>query len=219
MRATDGAIESCAIDPSTLEPELGVIGGGKPVGVCGSGLIDVVAELFRTGLLNGKGKFIREAQRVRQNAYGTGSYVLAYAADSSTGREIAISEVDIDNFIRAKAAIFSGVMALITPLGFTPEDIGRVMVAGGIGSGINIKNAIRIGMLPSLPEEKYSYIGNSSLSGAYAMLVSTDADERLHEIARSMTYLELSAQPGYMDDFLAACFLPHTDERLFPVLP
>ena len=216
MRASDGAIEACLIDPDTMEPELTVIGGERPVGLCGSGLIDVVAELFRAKMINGKGKFIVEGGRVRRDEYGIGSYILAFAGDSATGREIAINEVDLDNFIRAKAAIFSAVMSLITPLGFTPEDIGRVMVAGGIGSGINIANAITIGMLPDLSEDRYSYIGNSSLSGAYAMLVSLDAEQRLHEVARSMTYLELSTQPGYMDGFIAACFLPHTDETLFP---
>jgi len=251
MRATDGAIEACAID-ERLVPEFTVIGGGKPVGLCGSGLIDVVAELFRTGIINGKGKIVSgfapapgskaasghiaapghapapgfetapEGGRVSRDEYGTGSYTLVFAEDSATGSDIKISEVDIDNFIRAKGAIFSGIMSLLKPLGFTPADIGRVMVAGGIGSGINIMNAIRVGMLPDLrnaggaAEERYSYIGNSSLSGAYAMLVSSAANAKLHEIARSMTYVELSAQPGYMDEFIAACFLPHTDGRLFP---
>jgi len=216
MRATDGAIEACVIDGDSLEPESTVIGGGKPVGLCGSGLIDVVAELFRTSTINGRGKFIREGRRILRDKYGTGSYVLAFAGDSVTARDIALSETDIDNFIRAKAAIFSAIMSMITPLGFSADDIDEVMVAGGIGSGINIRNAIGIGMLPDLPVSKYRYIGNSSLCGAYAMLVSGSARERLGEIARNMTYLELSAQPGYMDEFIAACFLPHTDETLFP---
>ena len=207
MRAADGAIEACVIDADTLDPALTVISGGKPVGLCGSGLIDVVAELLRTGAIDGKGRFIREGERIRRDEYGTGSYTLAFAKDSLTGRDIALSEVDIDSFIRAKGAIFSAIMSLIKPLGFAPEDIGRVMVAGGIGSGINIKNAIRIGMLPNLPEEKYSYIGNSALSGAYAMLISADAGIEVFTIARNITYLELSAQPGYMDEFIAACFL------------
>ena len=215
MRAADGAIEACVIDKGTMEPSSVIIGGGKPVGLCGSGLIDVVAELFRTEIINGKGKIIRDGERVRRDEYGTGSYVLAFARDSATGRDITINEVDIDNFIRAKGAIFSAVMALVTPLGFTVDDIERVMVAGGIGSGINIRNAVCIGMLPALPEEKYSYIGNSSLSGAYAMLTSTGAEARLRDIARSITYIELSAQPGYMDEFIAACFIPHTDASLF----
>jgi uncharacterized 2Fe-2S/4Fe-4S cluster protein (DUF4445 family) len=107
-------------------------------------------------------------------------------------------------------------MTLLGPLGFTPDDIGRVLVAGGIGSGINIKNAITIGMFPNLPEDKYRYVGNTSLAGAYAMLISDKAERKLSELARSMTYIELSTQPGYMDSFVAACFLPHTDSALFP---
>jgi len=141
--------------------------------------------------------------------------VLVFATDSATGEDITITETDIDNFIRAKGAIFSGIMSLLTPLGFSPSDIDDVMIAGGIGSGINIKNAISIGMLPNLPEEKYSYIGNSSLNGAYEMLISPEAEEKVKEIARNMTYIDLSSQPGYMDEFIAACFIPHTDETLF----
>lgn len=215
MRATVGAIEACTIGKNGLEPTLTVIGGGKPVGLCGSGLIDVVAELFRVGIINGKGKFNCEGYRIRYDEYGIGSYVLAFAEDSATGMDITLNEVDIDNFIRAKGAIFSGIMSLLTPLGFTPADIDDVLIAGGIGSGINIKSAISIGMLPNLPEEKYSYIGNSSLDGAYEMLSSPGAQERVIEIARNMTYVDLSTEPGYMDEFIAACFLPHTDETLF----
>ncbi len=216
MRATDGAVESCRIDRDTMEPECSVIGGGRPAGLCGSGIIDVIAELFQAALIDGKGKFIREGGRVRTDEYGIGRYVIAFPEESANGRAVTISEVDIDNFIRAKGAIFSAIITLLDSLGFSPEDIEKIAVAGGIGSGINIRNAIRIGMFPDIPIGRYSYIGNSSLTGAYAVLVSKAAAARLHEIARSMTYLELSTQPGYMDSFIAACFLPHTDSSLFP---
>lgn len=118
--------------------------------------------------------------------------------------------------MRAEGAIFSAVVTLLGSLGFSSADVERVAVAGGIGSGINIGNAVRIGMFPDLPLEKYGYVGNSSLAGAYAMLVSEAAALRLKELSKSMTYLELSTQPGYMDAFTAACFLPHTDTALFP---
>ncbi|SHI18398.1 Uncharacterized 2Fe-2 and 4Fe-4S clusters-containing protein, contains DUF4445 domain, partial [Sporobacter termitidis DSM 10068] len=216
MRATTGAIEAVTIDQDTMEPAMSVIGHIRPVGLCGSGIIDMIAELFRTGIINGKGKFVREGKRVKHDEFGIGSYILAFPEESASGRQVAITEVDIDNFIRAKGAIFSAIMTLISSLGFTPDMLEHVAVAGGIGSGINIKNAIRIGMFPDLPVEKYSYIGNSSLAGAYAMLTSEDAATKLNEIARCMTYLELSTQPGYMDAFVAACFLPHTDAALFP---
>jgi len=228
MRAANGAIEAFILDKECMEPSLSVINDFPPAGLCGSGLIDVVAELFRAGIINGKGKFntISGTQgdgsplhsgRIRHDEYGVGSYVLVSAADSATDRDITITETDIDNFIRAKGAIFSGIMSLLAPLGFTPADIDDVMIAGGIGSGINIKNAVSIGMLPDLPEEKYSYIGNSSLNGAYEMLINPEAEEKVKEIAGNMTYIDLSSQPGYMDEFIAACFLPHTDERLFSI--
>jgi uncharacterized 2Fe-2S/4Fe-4S cluster protein (DUF4445 family) len=217
MRATDGAIDGCQIDAATMEPTLAVIGGEAPVGLCGSGIIDVIAELFRTKIINGRGKFVREGERVIYDAeYGGARYIIAHPDASATGREIYIDETDIDNFIRTKGAIFSAIMTLTAPLGFTPEDISRVFVAGGIGSGINIKNAIRIGMFPGLPEERFRYIGNSSLSGAYAILMSSGAASKLSELAKSITYVELSTQAGYMDEFVAACFLPHTDSSLFP---
>jgi uncharacterized 2Fe-2S/4Fe-4S cluster protein (DUF4445 family) len=216
MRATDGAIDACRIVRETMEPEYSVIGGGKPVGLCGSGLIDVIAELFRTGVISGKGQFLREGKRVIEDEYGIGSYVLAFPVESDSGRAISLTEVDIDNFIRAKGAIYSAIMTLLGSLGFSIQDIEKISVAGGIGSGINIKNAIRIGMFPDIPVNRYSYIGNSSLAGAYAALISKPASDKLREIARSITYLELSTQPGYMDSFTAACFLPHTDIKLFP---
>jgi uncharacterized 2Fe-2S/4Fe-4S cluster protein (DUF4445 family) len=216
MRATHGAIDAVTIDGETMDPKLKVIGKIRPVGLCGSGIIDLIAELFRTGIINGKGKFVRDGKRVLRDEFGMGSYVLAFPDESASGRQVAITEVDIDNFIRAKGAIFSAVMTLLSSLGFGPEVLERVYVAGGIGSGINIQNAIRIGMFPDLPLDKYDYIGNSSLAGAYAMLTSEDAGKKLWELSKSMTYLELSTQPGYMDSFVAACFLPHTDATLFP---
>jgi uncharacterized 2Fe-2S/4Fe-4S cluster protein (DUF4445 family) len=216
MRATDGAIESCRIDKDSMEPEYSVVGGVRPVGLCGSGIIDVIAELFKAGILDGKGKFVRQGRRIRTDEYGISRYILAAPEDSGAGHAVCLNEVDIDNFIRAKGAIFSAIVTLLGSLGFSTEDIEEISVAGGIGSGINIESAIFIGMLPDVPTDRYRYIGNSSLTGAYAALTSTEASARLHEIAGSMTYMELSTQPGYMDSFIAACFLPHTDRSLFP---
>ena len=218
MRATDGAVEACVIDKDTMEPTLSVIGdeGQKCVGICGSGIIDLISELFRCGIINAKGLFIREGKRVRRDAHGMGRYVVAFPEDSETGREVALNEVDIDNFIRAKGAIFSAIDTLLKSVDMLPEDIDSVYVAGGIGSGINMKNAVNIGMFPDVDLEKFHYIGNSSLTGAHAMVVSDEAASKTAEVAANMTYLELSTHPGYMDAFVAACFLPHTDARLFP---
>ncbi len=218
MRATDGAVEAVTIDKETMEPAVTIVGeeNQKPVGICGSGIIDVIAELFRCQIINAKGQFIREGKRVLRDQHGSGRYVLAFAHETETGREVSINEVDIDNFIRAKGAIYSGIDTLLQSVDMTPDCIEKVLVAGGIGSGINMKNAVRIGMLPDVELEKYHYIGNSSLAGAYAMAVSSEAEEKCHQVATNMTYLELSTYPGYMDSFVAACFLPHTDASLFP---
>ena len=218
MRATDGAVEAAVIDKETMEPTLSVIGepGQKVVGICGSGIIDMISELFRTGIINARGLFAREGKRILRDAHGMGRYVLAFPEESETGREVSLNEVDIDNFIRAKGAIFSAIDTLLQSVDMTPDCIDKVYVAGGIGSGINMKNAVNIGMFPDVDLEKFQYIGNSSLTGAYAMVVSDEANAKCAEVAANMTYLELSTYPGYMDSFVAACFLPHTDRSLFP---
>ena len=218
MRATDGAIEAVIIDKETMEPTLTIVGepGQKPVGICGSGIIDIIAELFRTGIIGANGLFVREGKRVLRDAHGMGRFVLAFADASDTGREVSINEVDIDNFIRAKGAIYSGIDTLLQSVDMDVSCIDQVLVAGGIGSGINMKNAVRIGMLPDVELTKFRYIGNSSLTGAYAISVSEAAREKCAEVAANMTYLELSTYPGYMDSFVAACFIPHTNAGLFP---
>ena len=218
MRATDGAVEACVIDKDTMTPSLTIVGdpGQKPVGICGSGIIDIIAELFRCGIINAKGLFIREGDRVKRDEHGMGRYVLAFENESETGREIAINEVDIDNFIRAKGAIFSAIDTMLQSVDMPVEVIDKVYVAGGIGSGIDMKNSIRIGMLPDVELSKFQYIGNSSLTGAYAMVMSDQANRKCSEVGANMTYLELSTYPGYMDSFVAACFLPHTNSSLFP---
>ena len=218
MRATDGAIEACTIDKETMEPAYSVIGedGQKPIGLCGSGIIDVISELFTTGIINPKGKFVREGRRVRRDKYGMGSYVLAFEEEAGAHKDVEITEVDIDNFIRAKGAIFSAIRTMLSSLDFDISVIENVYVAGGIGSGINMKNAVTIGMFPDIPMEMFHYIGNSSLSGAYTMLLSKEAERKTYEVAANMTYLELSTVPGYMDEFVAACFIPHTDADMFP---
>ncbi len=218
MRATDGAIEACTIDRDTMEPTLSVVGdpGQRCVGICGSGIIDIISELYRCGIINAKGLFVREGARVKRDSHGMGRYVIATGEESDTGREVSINEVDIDNFIRAKGAIFSAIDILLQSVDMTPECIDKVYVAGGIGSGINMRNSVNIGMFPDVELEKFQYIGNSSLTGSYAMVMSDQAIAKCAEVATNMTYLELSTHPGYMDAFVAACFIPHTDARIFP---
>ena len=218
MRATDGAIEAVTIDKDTLTPKLTIVGGAgqKPVGLCGSGIIDVIAELYRTSAISSKGKFARENPRILHDQHGMGRYVLASSGESETGREIAITEVDIESFIRAKGAIFSAINIMLSSLDMDVSVLEHVYVAGGIGSGINMENAVRIGMFPDIDRSLFEYIGNSSLAGAYAMVLSDAARDKVDELAANMTYLELSTNPRYMDEFVAACFLPHTNAELFP---
>ncbi len=218
MRATTGAIEAIKIDAETMEPAFSVVGdeGEKPVGLCGSGIIDLVAELHRTKIISASGKFIAEGERIKYDEYDMGRYVIASEEESGNGREVSINEVDIDNLIRAKGSIFSAINLLLGQLGMEISDVERILLAGGIGSAINFDSAIRIGMLPDIPKDRFLYIGNASLTGAYGILISRDAEDKVNELSRTMMYSELSSEPGYMDEFISACFLPHTNSSLFP---
>ena len=213
MRATQGAISEIRIDPETMEPEYTTIASAAPAGLCGSGIIDTVCELFRCGIISPKGSFIREGARILRDESGIARYVIVQGTEHQ--REIFIDEVDIANFIRAKGAIFSAIITMLKCVEMDVSMIEHIYIAGGIGSGLNIKNAVTIGMLPRLHEDQYTYLGNTSLTGAVCMLLSDDAVKKVNEISSGLTYLELSTQPGYMDEFVAACFLPHTDASLF----
>ena len=215
MRATKGAIQKLTIDANSMDPTYETVGDTSPVGLCGSGIIDTVAALFRTGIISARGKFAREGKRVRPLEGGGCEYVIAFEGENGAAHDVTINETDLDNFIRAKGAIFSAFRTMLNSVGATPDDLNHVIIAGGIGSGINMANAMEIGMLPKMPLEKYHYIGNSSLTGACAMLVSNEACNKVFDLCHSMTYLELSVEPGYMDEFVAACFIPHTDASLF----
>ena len=220
MRASCGAIESIKIDPKTLEPRLSMIGNCDPIGICGSGIIDLICQMILTGVIDRRGKIQKEldTQRVRFDEHGIGEYVLAFKEEYNLENDITVNEVDIDNFIRAKGAIYSGASVLLQSLGMDFSVIDKVYIAGGIGNSLNIENAITIGLLPDVEREKFQYIGNSSLVGSYLALISRDAKNKLEEIASQMTYVELSVYPGYMDEFVSACFLPHTNIEDFPTV-
>lgn len=213
MRATEGAIESVRINPDNDEPELGVIGSASPTGICGSGMIDAISELFFSGLIDQKGKFARDAVtgRIRRGDEGP-EYVLF----RGEGRDILLTEVDIENILRAKAAIYAGVSTLLKEVGLTLDVVERIYIAGGFGNYLNIDKAVMIGMLPDLPKEKYTFIGNSSIAGAYLCLLSGKLRKEAEDLAAKMTYLELSVSRGFMDEYMSALFLPHTSIDLFP---
>ncbi|MBF7096899.1 corrinoid activation/regeneration protein AcsV [Alkalibacter mobilis] len=218
MRASLGAIEAVTIQDNNYVPVFKIIDTDKPYGLCGSGIIDLISELKRTGLINAKGKFdkSKECERISFDEYGIGRYVLAFKEEYDIDNDIYITEIDIDNFIRAKGAIYSALYVILDSLGFTPNDLDKIKIAGGIGSHIGIKNAINIGIFPDIDLEKYEFIGNSSLSGSYLSLVNRKARDFIGETANQMTYVELSVHPGYMDEFVSACFIPHTDLARFP---
>ncbi len=219
MRASGGAVEKVSID-GNYEPTLGVIGNEKPLGICGSGIIDLICEMMFAGIIDRKGKIVKglDTNRIRFDEHGIGEYILAFKDQYNLERDIGITEVDIDSFIRAKAAIYSGITTLLNNLSMDFTDIDRIYIAGGIGNSLNIDNAVKIGMLPDIDQSKIHYIGNSSLMGCYLTLMSEDARHKLEQIANSMTYVELSVEPKYMDEFVSACFLPHTDIDKFPTV-
>jgi uncharacterized 2Fe-2S/4Fe-4S cluster protein (DUF4445 family) len=214
MRATEGAIEAVRIDPETYEPELGVIGDSKPIGICGSGMIDAISEMFLTGVIDQKGKLVRHIKTDRIREGDEGFEFVLYRG----GRDVVLAEVDIENILRAKAAIYAGVSLLLKEVGFGLDAIERVYIAGGFGNFLNVGRATILGMLPDLPKDKFSFLGNTSVAGAYLCLLSGDLRKEAEEIASKMTYMELSVSRGFMDEYLSALFLPHTDMALFPTV-
>jgi len=217
MRATSGAIEEVSINPDTYEPMLLTIGMVKPKGICGSGLINLLAALMDAGIVHPNGKFRDDlpTPRIRLGDSGL-EYVLAWASDTESGQDLTLSEVDIDNLMRAKGAMFAGYLTLLEGVGLKLQDLEQVILAGAFGSFINIDNAVAIGLLPDLPREKYQFVGNASLMGATLLAFSRELLEEERRVADMMTNFELSETPGFMHQYIAALFLPHTQMEYFP---
>ncbi len=217
MRATRGAIEEVWINGQTYEPNYRVIGEVKAKGFCGSGLISLLAELFLNGVLDKGGNFnhLMPTKRIRRGEHGL-EYVVVWADDSDRGEDLVITHVDVDNLLRAKAAIYAGFTVMADSVGFPLEAIERVLIGGAFGKYINVEKAVEIGLLPDMPWDRFHFLGNTSVLGAYrALLVQADRD-RIQAIAGRMTYIELSADNSFYDSFTSALFLPHTDLRKFP---
>jgi uncharacterized 2Fe-2S/4Fe-4S cluster protein (DUF4445 family) len=217
MRAGKGAIEQMKVHPVTYEPMVLTIGRTKPAGICGSGLIDIVAGLIETGLIDQNGKFRRDrgTARVRQGEDGH-EYVICYASESLIGRDIVITEVDIDNLVRTKAAVYAGCKVLLDSAGLSYGELEKVIIAGGFGHYIDVERAQVIGLLPELPLERFIFVGNGSLLGSRLFSFSKGFLNEAERVARNMTNIELSNSTPFMDEFVAAMFLPHTDQDLFP---
>jgi uncharacterized 2Fe-2S/4Fe-4S cluster protein (DUF4445 family) len=217
MRATEGAIEEIWVHSESYEPTYRVIGSGKPRGICGSGLISLLSELFVTGVIDRSGsvKLDLDTPRVREGEHGP-EYVVAWSDETETGRDIVLTKVDVNNLMRAKAAIYAGYSVLASSIGVDLADVQQVLVGGAFGKYINVENAIKIGLLPDLPWDSFHFLGNTSALGAYMGLLSSESREQIREIAGRMTYMELSADNTFFDSFTAALFLPHTDISRFP---
>ncbi len=219
MRATRGAIEEVWINGRTYEPTYRVIGGARPKGICGSGLISLVAELFITGVVDKGGKFKMElgTPRLREGEHGS-EYVVAWAGETDSGRDIVITKVDIDNLMRAKAAIYAGFTVLAQSVGVDLADVQRLLIGGAFGKYINVEKAVQIGLLPDMPWDRFNFLGNTSVMGAYMALLSREARAQVKAIAEKMTYIELSADNTFYDAFTSALFLPHTEMQRFPTV-
>jgi uncharacterized 2Fe-2S/4Fe-4S cluster protein (DUF4445 family) len=219
MRAAKGAIEDFSIDPYTLEPMNLTIGNVRPKGICGSGLINIVANLFETGIIDNLGKFKRnlDSNRIRQRD-GVFEYVLAWENVTQIDRDIVITETDIGNLIRAKGAIYSGCQTLLDAIGLSITDLDCIILAGGFGSHVDIERAMTIGLLPEIDPDKIIYIGNGSLMGARMSSLTNRIRKDVVQTMRKMTNFELSETPSFMDHYIAALFLPHTNIDLFPNL-
>ncbi len=219
MRATRGAIEEVWVDGRTYEPTARVIGGVKPRGLCGSGLISLLAEMFLTGVIDKSGhvNVDLDTPRTRRGEHG-GEYVVAWADETQDGRDIVITDVDIDNLLRAKAAIYAGFTVMAEGVGVPLEMVEQVLIGGAFGKYINVEKAVQIGLLPDMPWENFHFLGNTSVRGAYLALLSREARARVRDIAARMTYIELSADNTFYDAFMSALFLPHTDLTRFPTV-
>jgi uncharacterized 2Fe-2S/4Fe-4S cluster protein (DUF4445 family) len=215
MRAVEGAIQSVNISDGQVE--VSTIGGGKPRGICGSGIVDSIAALFENGIILPNGKFNMDRSNPRLKRTDEGDeFVLVSGDTSETEKDIVITEYDISNLIKSKGAVFAAARVLLQNVGMAFSDIERVFVAGGFGNYLNIEKAITIGLLPDLPLDRFQFIGNSSVAGARIALVSNHAFEKAETIAKKMTYFELSVSHDFMNEFIAALFLPHTNQELFP---
>jgi uncharacterized 2Fe-2S/4Fe-4S cluster protein (DUF4445 family) len=217
MRATIGAIEEVWIDGETFEPTYRVIGKGKPKGICGSGLISLLSEAFLTGILDKAGNvnLTLPTPRVREGTHGA-EYVVARGTETESGQDIVLSRVDIDNLLRAKAAIYAGFTVLAEQVGIPLETVAKVQVGGSFGKYINVEKAVQIGLLPDVEWNQFEFLGNTSIKGAYMVLLDWRKRQQITDIASRMTYIELSADNTFYEAFTSALFLPHTDMDKFP---
>jgi len=216
MRAARGAIERVHISPE-CDVQVETIGNRQPRGICGSGLLDLLAEMFRAGVLGRNGRFQGScaAERLVEKD-GNYEFVVVPKEQSAVDDDIVVTQADVSNLIRSKAAIYAAMSILVKSVGVETDAIRDIYLAGGFGNYLDIRNAITLGMLPDVPPERVHFVGNAAIAGARAALLSEEALKRIEKVARMMTYIDLMANPKYMDEFVSANFIPHTDVEKFP---
>ncbi len=216
MRAVKGAIEKVEID-SGFEAKIKSIGSGKPIGICGSGYVDLISEMLKRGIINRSGAINKDLKTKRiRTRDGETEYVVVFKNKTSCDNDIVIKETDIENIKRSKGAIFSAASILVKKFGLSFNDLEKIYIAGGFGTFIDMENAVSIGLLPDVDRKKFKFVGNSALIGAREILLSHDTMKKAEEAARKMTYMELSKDPSYMDEYISSLFFPHTDLEKFP---
>ncbi len=217
MRATKGAIEDFSIDPDTYEPMIITVGNTKAKGICGSGLITLAAKLLEVGVIDSRGKLNQslDTPRIRRTDE-IWEYVLVYKDNTAIDRDITITEPDLDNLIRAKGAMYSAALTLLGEIGLTIQDVERIILAGGFGSYVDLESAITIGLLPEIDTERVTYLGNGSLLGCKINCLTNSLRRNVGEVVSMMTNFELATIPSYMDHYMGALFLPHTEMNYFP---
>ncbi|MDD1684278.1 MAG: ATP-binding protein, partial [Methanoregula sp.] len=217
MRANPGAIEKITIDPATLDPTYTTISGIRPRGICGSGLIDLLAELLATCIIDRTGRFdtSRKNPRIRTSAYFP-EFVVAWAKETETGKDLVITENDIKNLIMSKASVHAACITLMKEAGVSGKEISTIYFAGAFGNYLDKKNATIIGLIPEIGFDHVRNLGNGAVAGANIALINRRARKTLDEIANKIAYIELNAEPSFMDEYTSSAFLPHTDLTLFP---
>jgi len=222
MRAEKGAIEHCAIDPESGRVTYKTIGSEPARGICGSGVIDLVAGLYLARIIDIRGKFRPQQPqadgRLLEQSDGL-AYVVVPAGETAIGEPILLSQIDIDALMRSKAAMYSILATITSQVGVLFQDLHRIYVAGAFGKHISPRQAVVLGMLPDLPLEVYEPLGNSSLAGAELMLINGSVRDRCKEVVTRITYIELNVNQEFMLRFSGSRFIPHTDHTLFPSVP
>ena len=218
MRAEPGAIESVYVDPNNLEPGFKTVGDARPRGICGSGIVDAVATMFKSGIINRYGLINTKLNNRRLSVKGVPQYVLSWKEENDVGHDIAVTQRDVQEIQLAKAAIYSGATILMKHLNVNSREIEKVFLAGAFGTYVDPQSAVIVGMYPDVPLERFHFVGNAAGSGARMALLSREVRENSERIVHQIDYVELAADPSFQREFTEALQLPHKDLSRFPTV-